>query len=81
MMREIGTAAAIGLATGISGGVVGFFVVRLLVERFALVEGPPAAVLLVLTVSILTVLCTFAGFIFAFWRLRKAGRKRLRLDE
>jgi hypothetical protein len=45
-MRTVGTAAAVGLATGIVGGVVGYFLVRLLVERLGIVEGPPAGVLL-----------------------------------
>lgn len=74
-MRNVGTAAAIGLATGICGGVLGFFITRLLVERLGIVEGPPAGVLLVLLVSGLTVVCTFGGFVFAFLRLRKAAAR------
>jgi uncharacterized BrkB/YihY/UPF0761 family membrane protein len=75
-MRDVGTAAAIGLVTGIFGGVIGFLVARVLVEHFALVEGPPAGVLVVLLISGCTVACTFVGFILAFWRLRNASRKK-----
>jgi uncharacterized protein YacL len=63
-MRTGGTAAAIGLATGIFGGVIGYLIARLLVERLGIVEGPPAGVLLELLPSSLTVGCAFLGFRF-----------------
>jgi cation transporter-like permease len=73
-MRDVGTAAAIGLATGIFGGVIGFLIARFLAERFTTAEGP-GGLLFVVLIPGLTVLCTFVGFILAFWRLRKAGGK------
>lgn len=76
MMRIVGTAAAVGLAAGIFGGVIGFFVARLLVEWLGVVEGPPAGVLLVLLPCSLTVACAFVGFVLAFWRLWKAAARK-----
>jgi hypothetical protein len=70
-MRTIGTAAAAGLATGIVGGVVGYFLVRLLVERLGIVEGPPAGVLLFTLPPVLTAVCAFVGFVVALLRLRR----------
>ena len=64
-MRTVGTAAAVGLATGIVGGVVGYFLVRLLVERLGIGEGPPAGVLLFTLPP-----CAFVGFVVALLRLR-----------
>lgn len=69
-MRTVGTAAAVGLATGIVGGVVGYFLVRLLVERLGIVEGPPAGVLLFTLPPFLTAACAFVGFVAALLRLR-----------
>jgi hypothetical protein len=75
-MRSVGTAAAIGLGMGISGGVIGYFIARLLVERLAIVEGPPAGVLLVLLPSSLAVLCVFVGFVLSLWRLSKTAARK-----
>ena len=69
-MRTVGTAAAIGVATGILGGVVGYFLVRFLVERLGIVEGPPAGVLIFTLPFFLTAVCAFVGFVLAFLRLR-----------
>jgi hypothetical protein len=69
-MRTVGTAAAIGSATGLVGGVVGYFLVRLLVERLGVVEGPPAGVLLVTLPLFLTAVFAFVGFVVALLRLR-----------
>ena len=76
-MRDVGTAAVIGLATGVFGGVIGFLIAGLLAERFVNAEGQPGGTLFVVLISVLTVLCTFVGFIVAFWRLRKAGGKSI----
>jgi hypothetical protein len=74
-MQNVATAAAIGLVTGISGGVIGYFIARLLVERLAIVDGP-AGVLVVILPSGLTALSAGVGFFLALWRLWKAaGRK------
>jgi cation transporter-like permease len=69
-MRTVGTAAAVGMATGIVGGVVGYFLVRFLVERLGIVEGPPAGVLIFILPRFLTAVCAFVGFVLAFLRLR-----------
>ena len=69
-MRTVGTAAAVGMATGIVAGVVGYFLVRFLVERLGIVEGPPAGVLILTLPVFLTAVCAFAGFVVAFLRLR-----------
>ena len=74
-MQNVATAAVIGLVTGISGGVIGYFIARLLVERQAIVEGP-AGVLLVILPSGLAALSAGVGFFLALWWLWKAaGRK------
>lgn len=65
-MRTVGTAAAVGLATG----VVGYVLVRLLVERLGIVEGPPAGVLFFTLPLLLTAVCAFVGFVVALLRLR-----------
>jgi hypothetical protein len=69
-MRTIGTAATVGMATGIAGGVVGFFLVRFLVEPLGILDGPPAGVLLFTLPPFLTAVCAFVGFVFAYLRLR-----------
>jgi hypothetical protein len=69
-MQNVATAAAIGLVTGISGGVIGYFIARLLVERLAIVEGP-AGVLLVILPPGLAALSAGVGFFLALWRLWK----------
>jgi hypothetical protein len=63
-MQNVATAAAIGLIAGISGGVIGYFIARLLVERLAIVEAP-AGVLLVILPSGLTALSAGLGFFLA----------------
>ena len=75
-MRTIGTAAAVGLATGILGGVVGYFLVRLFVERLGFVEGPPAGVLLFTLPPFLSAVAAFVGFILALLRLRRTAVTR-----
>jgi hypothetical protein len=79
-MRTVGTAAAIGLATGIFGGVFGYFLARLLLER-GIVEGPPAGVLVFLLPPSLAAGCAFVGFVLALLRLWMAARKSTSLDE
>jgi len=69
-MRTVGTAAAVGLATGIVGGLVGYFLVRLLVERLGTVEGAPAGVLLFTLPPFLTAVCAMVGFLLTLLRLR-----------
>jgi len=69
-MPTVGTAAAVGFAAGIVGGVVGYFLVRLLVERLGIVGGPPAGVLLFALPPFLTAVCAFVGFVVALLRLR-----------
>jgi H+/Cl- antiporter ClcA len=69
-MRTVGTAAAIGFATGVVGGVVGYLLVRLLVERLDIVDGPPAGVLLFTLPAFLTAVCAFVGFVIAYLRVR-----------
>src|SRR6185312_718539 len=71
-------AAAVGLVTGIFGGVIGFLVAKVLVERFAVAEGLPAGVLLVFLSLVPSWLARLCHFILAFWRLRKATRKSTR---
>jgi hypothetical protein len=60
-MRTIGTAATVGMALGIAGGVVGFFLVRFLVEPLGILDGPPAGVLLFTLPSFLTAVCASAS--------------------
>ena len=79
-MRDVGTAAAIGLATGIFGGVFGYFLARLLLER-GIVEGPPAGVLVFLLPPSLAAGCAFVGFVLALLRLWMAARKSTSIDE
>jgi len=79
-MRTVSTAAAIGLATGIFGGVFGYFLARLLLER-GIVEGPPAGVLVFLLPPSLAAGCAFVGFVLALLRLWMAARKSTSLDE
>jgi len=72
----VARAAAIGLITGISGGLIGYVIARLLVERLAIVEGPPAGVLLVILPTGLTALSAGVGFFLALWRLWKAAPRK-----
>jgi hypothetical protein len=62
---------AAGLSAAFLGGCMGFVAARIVVERFAVVEGPPAGVLLVLIVAVLACLTGVVGFILAFRSLRK----------
>ena len=52
----------LGLAAALVAGCIGFFFSRILVERFGVVDGPAAGVLLVLMVGVLAVL----GGVLAF---------------
>jgi glycopeptide antibiotics resistance protein len=70
-ISRIGIAATGGLAAAFLGGCIGFFVTRILVERFAVVEGPPAAVLLVLMVAVLAIVGGLLGFTLALRSLRR----------
>ena len=79
-MRTVATAAAVGLATGIFGGVFGYFLARLLLER-GIVGGPPAGVLLFILPPFLAAGCAFVGFVLALLRLWMAARKSTSLDE
>jgi hypothetical protein len=74
-MRTVGTAAAIGSATGIFGGVIGYFVVGLLVE-LGTIQGLPAIVLPMTLPFSLAVACTFVGFVLALWRLWKTDARK-----
>jgi len=68
-MRTVGTAAAVGMATGIVAGIVGYFLVRFLLERL----GPAGGVLIFTLPPFLTAVCAFVGFVLAFlWLRRKA---------
>jgi hypothetical protein len=58
------------MATGIVAGIVGYFLVRFLVERLAIVEGPPAGILILTLPPFLTAVCAFVGFVLAFLWLR-----------
>jgi hypothetical protein len=66
----------IGLLTGFFGGVIGFFVTKLLVERFFVAETPAGGVLLVLLPSSLGVCCLFLGVVLSFWRLWKTRARK-----
>lgn len=67
MMDECGQSALqpIGFATGIVGGVVGYILARLLIERL----GVPGVLLFTLP-PFLIAGCTFVGFVLALFRLR-----------
>ena len=81
-ISRISIATTAGLAAAFLGGCIGFFTTRILVERFDLVEGPPAGVLLVLMVAVLAVVGGALGFTLAFRSLRKhAAGRPLKHDE
>ncbi len=67
---RIGIATTLGLAAALVGGFIGFIASRTLVEHFAIVEGPPAGVLLVLMVGLAAVLGGVLGFALSLRRLR-----------
>jgi hypothetical protein len=75
-ISRISIATTAGLAAAFLGGMYRFFHHQDLVERFDIVEGPPAGVLLVLMVAGLAVVGGTLGFTLAIRSLRKhaAGR-------
>ena len=62
---------AAGVSAAFLGGCIGFIAARIVVERFAVAEGPPAGVLLVLMVAVLAGVSGIVGFMLAFRSLRK----------
>jgi hypothetical protein len=72
-LAKIGTATGSAMAAGLLGGCIGFYIVRILVERLGLVEGPPAGVLLVLVVTIFALVGVVLGFVLPFRWLGRQG--------
>ena len=62
----MGAATVAALIAALLGGCIGFFLAWILVEYIRLVEGPPAAVLLVLSVMSLALFGGVLGFFFSF---------------
>jgi glycopeptide antibiotics resistance protein len=75
-LARVGTATVAALIATLLGGCIGFLIVRILVERIGLVEGPPAGVLLVLSVASLALVGGVLGFIVSFRWLRKQNTDR-----
>ena len=74
-LNRIGIALlATSLAAGFLGACIGFLIVRLVIERLGVVEGPPAGVLLVLVVVILALVSAVVGFALRFRWLSAEGR-------
>jgi glycopeptide antibiotics resistance protein len=69
-ISRISIATTVGLAAAFLGACIGFIATRILVERFAVVEGPPAGVLLVLLVAVFAIVGGALGFTLAFRSLR-----------
>jgi len=74
-LNRIGIALATSLAAGFLGACIGFLIVRLVIERLGVVEGPPAGVLLVLVVVILALVSAVVGFALRFRWLSAEGRR------
>lgn len=64
-LARIGIATATALTAGLVVACIGFLIVRVLVEHLGLVDGPPAAVLLVLVVTILALVGVVLGLVFS----------------
>ena len=73
---HIGLAAAGALIAASLGGSAGFLIARILVEHIGLAEGPPAGVLLVLLVAILSLLGGVIGFVSRSAGLARSGQTR-----
>jgi glycopeptide antibiotics resistance protein len=63
-LARVGAATVAALIAALLGGCIGFFLAWILVEYIRLVEGPPAAVLLVLSVMSLALFGGVLGFLF-----------------
>jgi glycopeptide antibiotics resistance protein len=70
-LGRIVVSIAAALIAAFLGGCVGFLVARILAEGLGLVEGPPAGVLLVLSVASFALVSLLLGFILPLRWLRK----------
>ena len=73
LASRIAVATASALISAVLGGCIGFIVARILVEGFNVVEGPPAGVLLVMSVAGIALIGAAVGFILTF-RWFRTGR-------
>jgi glycopeptide antibiotics resistance protein len=68
-------AAAVTVIGTLLGGCLGFVLARVLVERFDVVDGPPAAVLLVLSIIAVASVCGIVTLLFSLRWLRRLRRQ------